>query len=147
MIWTGDPYIEAVPLVKDSSYQARYGYLDISQGTFGQYSLGVAALEVAYHYPFLTGQVAGLSVGWDDERIRHFSQNRLIHDNPALPINWGNYKNPHIPMLDQNGKPYLFLPDQELRRSRPFFYTAGPMMSATTKSFLYFCPTDRNDLN
>ncbi|MEL6867034.1 MAG: polymorphic toxin type 23 domain-containing protein, partial [Bacteroidota bacterium] len=97
----------------------RYGYRDLSATEWGIYSHGILALEWQYGaLPFQ--QIAATALGIDAEAIRHILQNKIIHDGLSFPNRPFSSPNPHIPMLDQNGAPYLFHPDQEIRSARFF---------------------------
>lgn len=116
-LWTGDPYQQ--PRVKDSDYPARYGYKDLSRAPYGHFSHGILGVQVMAALPYYhLGQV---SLGIDAEQIRNFVQNRMIHDMYFLPKNWTQVRNAHYPMLDQQGEPFLYQPEQQVRRPRPYF--------------------------
>ncbi len=120
ILWTGktqDP--NACRISEAGDYPCRFGYKDISKAPCGRFSHGILALQYEQHLPY--NQVLNAGLGIDSERIRHFFQNRLIHDMHFWPKKWNKAKNPHLPMLDKNGDPYLFQKDQELKPSRLFF--------------------------
>jgi hypothetical protein len=121
ILWTGDTRSEGVKRFgkSETDYRGRYGYKDLSQGKYGRFSHGIASLQVQAALPF--GQIASLSVGLDSERVRHVIQNVLIHDMWFLPAGWIKARNPHVPMLDRAGNPYLFRPDQQVRAPRMYF--------------------------
>lgn len=115
MIWTGDPYHEGT-IVQEEGFPSNYGYLSMEEAPFGDCSVGILTFRYGRALPY--GQTAFGELGWDAEQIRNFSQNKLVHDNPLLPINWGKHKNPHIPMLDKDQKEYLYKEGQEIRKAR-----------------------------
>lgn len=119
--WTGDPYTNAEWIKnKDAEhpFRSRFGYIDMSNAPYGDKSVGALAVQVRYLVPVI-GQILDLHAGVDAEQIRNAFQNRLIHDSPVLPINWGKNGNPHIPMVCTDGKPYLYRPEQRIRKPRP----------------------------
>lgn len=119
VIWTGDPYDKANPIRRNDKFPSRAGYLDLLGAPYGNCSHGILSIRALRRLPL--GQTAFVDMGLDAEQIRNIFQNRLVHDNPLLPINWGDFKNPHLPMLDENGDSYLFLPEQKIRSPRLFF--------------------------
>lgn len=121
ILWTGDTRSEGTFKVRESEYPARFGYKDISQGTHGHFSHGILALQVQRNLGL--GQVAQLQLGLDSEWVRHVLQNRLIHDMWFVPQAINKAKNPHLPMLDKEGNPYLFRKDQSVK-STSFFFSA-----------------------
>ena len=119
-LWTGTTHGKKVKRINDGGiYPCRFGYKDISGAHCGQYSHGIVYLQVQQFLPY--HQTASISIGVDDERIRHFFQNKLIHDLVFIPESWQSAHNPHIPMLDKNGKPFLFNEGQELQEMRFYF--------------------------
>ncbi|MEO1516612.1 MAG: polymorphic toxin type 23 domain-containing protein [Bacteroidota bacterium] len=117
LLWTGDPHHKACRWVKEAEdYPCRFGYRDLSASPLGAYSHGIGSLTVGW--ALLDGQWAAVELGIDSERIRHALQNRLIHDGLRWPKGERGPKNPHIPMLDAHGQPYLFGEDQQIRPSR-----------------------------
>ena len=112
LMWTGDTRGN-VRSVLASDYPAPYGYRDISANKYGSYSHGVLALQLHLAVPY--GQVLQMGAGIDAEQVRHFIQNKVVHDLPFLPKKWNKAKNQHCPMLDKEGKPYLYQEDQAVR--------------------------------
>lgn len=133
LIWTGDPYyrqhIEPPQPLKPDDFPASCGYLPLEGVPYGDRSVGTLSFRITRQLPF--GQTAFFDLGWDAEQIRNVGQNRLIHANPLLPINWFGDQNPHIPMLDTEGKEYLYLPEQQIRPGR-FYGQMG------LNQFMYF---------
>lgn len=117
VLWTGDARGAGVKKVTDSAYPARFGYRDVSQVPYGRFSHGILSLQAQALMPW--SQIGHASLGIDAEQVRHFLQNRLIHDMPFIPDRWIKAKNLHYPMLDRTGMPYLFLPGQQVRKPRP----------------------------
>lgn len=114
ILWTGDTHGEKTCRINEpGDYPCRYGYKDISKAHCGQYSHGILALQYQHYLGYQ--QTAQASMGIDAEQVRHFFQNKLIHDMPFWPRKWNKVHNPHLPMLDKNGAPYLFEEGQELK--------------------------------
>ena len=114
-LWTGDPEFDIRPAVRDSPYPSRFGYYDLSECKYCDYSHGVLALQVRQSLPFR--QTIQASFGVDSEHVRHIGQNKIIHDMASLSMRWILAENPHIPMLDENNEQYLF---KEGQRVKPF---------------------------
>lgn len=111
--WTADPYAEGTSTITDNpTYQdkAKYGYRALSKVRYSDKSAGILRLNVLHHSPWANQEI-GASVGIDAEQVRHGLQNRAIHDSFIL-------KNPHIPMIDTEGHPYLFQEGQTIRAPR-----------------------------
>ncbi len=99
--WTGET--RGAPSAQYAYKNMSRAYKNLSEQLYGKESNGILSLSYqrAQHLaPF------GLELGIDDERIRHFFQNKLIHD---FPYAWKKnlVRNKHLPMLDQLGQPYL----------------------------------------
>ena len=109
--WTGDPKTPQARLVRDSDYHARRGYKDLSASTHGKYSHGILALQAEGLLDL--GQVWRANLGIDAEQVRHFMQNKFMHD-----MITGGY---HYPMLDEEGKPYLLKEEQKVRPVKLFY--------------------------
>ncbi len=120
IIWTGETRCKEKVSYTDSDYPSRYGYHDVTKCKYGHFAHGIGALSATYLPEDWFGQHFSMAIGIDHEKIRHFFQNRLIHDMYFMPDGINPSRNLHYPMLDQNGNPYLFLKDQILKR--PEFY-------------------------
>lgn len=124
-LWTGNS--NHTPIIKSKDYPAQYGYRDISGTTYGRFSHGILTLQVLQALPY--GQLAGGEIGLDSERIRHFLQNKLMHDLYFVPKKWNPSQNPHVPMLDADGLPYLFKPGQKLKPTQGVLhFTLNPYL-------------------
>jgi len=119
-LWHGNTHGRNARRVKDAgAYPCRHGYKDLSATHCGRFSHGIMALQVQQMLPY--AQTAHAGIGIDSEKIRHFWQNKVIHDLLLFPASWENAHNPHYPMLDENGAPYLFEEDQVLKPAAFFF--------------------------
>ena len=117
-LWTGNS--NNTPVITNQGYPSQYGYRDMSNTAYGQYSHGVLTFQVLQALPFR--QIAMAEIGLDAERIRHFLQNQLMHDLYFVPQKWNPSKNPHIPMLNDEGGAYLFRADQQIKPVRGIFH-------------------------
>lgn len=117
-LWTGNS--NRTPVIDNTKYPSQYGYREMSAATYGRFSHGILTLQVLHALPF--GQIVGGEVGVDAERVRHFLQNRLMHDLYFVPKKWNPSKNPHVPMLDDDGLPYTFQRGQRLKRAKGVFH-------------------------
>lgn len=113
ILWTGDTRSKGVKKIKESDYPAKHGYKDLSTALYGGFSHGISCLQAKVLLPY--NQVGQAQLGVDSEQIRHLLQNKLIHDMVFLPDEWIKAKNFHVPMVDKDGKPFLFEDGQELK--------------------------------
>lgn len=123
--WTGDPYQNA-EWVRDSTFPSRFGYINTYDAPYGRHSVGALGVEIEQILPYY--QYAHAAIGVDAEQIRNFMQNKLIHDSPLIPANWGDNdegKNPHIPMICVDGKCYLYQAEQKIRPAKFYFQLRG----------------------
>lgn len=111
--------------VTDESYPFNHVYENTKGGNYTQSSHGLLSAQFKYVDEFY--QTYQTNIGIDAERVRHFVQNRLIHDILVFPKLTGNI-NAHIPMLDKEGKQYLFKEGQEVKPMK--FYMNGFMNSS-----------------
>ncbi len=119
LLFTGDVLAKQSRRILTSRYPARNGYMDLSKSSCGQCSHGIIAIQFE---SAVTGtQAVSFQAGIDDEQIRHRIQNKWIHDMPWLTIGKNHYKNPHVPMLQENGEPYLFESGTKVRKARSYF--------------------------
>lgn len=117
-LWIGNPFFGNFKAFIDKNYPSRFGYKDMTGGKYTNYSHGIVTLQVNRLFQY--GQIASLNLGVDWEYFRHFFQNWLIHDTYFLPKKWTKLGNPHIPMLDTTGSPYLFKPNQKVKKATFF---------------------------
>lgn len=126
LLWTGDTKCkELIKNTAESRYPSRYGYKDLSKCLYGNYSHGILALGFAFAPENSFRQHVGASIGVDAEKIRNLIQNKIIHDMYFLPEALVRSKNLHVPMLDENGKPYLFQESQQLKPPSLFFQASA----------------------
>ena len=127
-LWTGDPFYMTVQPIYDD-YPNPSGYEDMSGARFTDNSHGILAAQIIRLLPY--HQQVSMNVGIDAEQVRHVLQNRLIHDLPFIPKGWNPPRQPHIPMVAEDGKPYLYREGQVIRKARfwgnvnmntPYFY-------------------------
>ncbi len=95
------------------------GYMDTTNGVYTRYSHGL--LSGQFKMAVDRGQTLQANMGIDAEQVRNFVQNRLIHDMLFIPRKWYKPKNCHIPMLDVNGKQYLYRPNQKIKPAQPYW--------------------------
>ena len=122
LLWTADntdkKKIKVPP--GESAYNSKHGYYDLSQTKHGRYSQGILALHAAYDLPY--SQTISVDAGIDAEQVRHVLQNKILHDMPFVPDKWIKAINPHFPMLDTEGNPFLDKENQKIRK--PLFFGA-----------------------
>jgi len=114
--WTADPYGSNSITMKSKQFPAKYGYRRTKNALYEGNSAGVLAIGIEQYLGF--GQYVGATLGIDADQIRNAFQNILIHDSFLL-------KNPHVPMVDREGKQYLYEEGQEVRAAKFFFQIQG----------------------
>lgn len=114
-MWTGET--RGAKVIENSTYPSSRGYKDLSNSLYGKNSSGILSVSYTRSFEFLP---LSFELGIDDERIRHFFQNKLIHDFPYL-LKTNPMRNRHLPMLDEHGLPYVDSKTQEIRKSRLVF--------------------------
>lgn len=122
ILWTGNTSNKNIKVVKDENYPARFGYKDISKAEYFNRSHGILAAQLNYKLPY--GQIINSRIGADAEQIRNVIQNRMMHDMYFLPKKWIPHANPHVPMVSEDEKLYLFKKNQKIKPAR-FFFDAG----------------------
>ena len=115
VLWTGNTNSANTRKVRDHSF-ARFGYIDMSRAEYGHLSCGLLGIQAEYAFPY--HQTGSITLGIDDERVRNFLQNKLAHDSWFLPEKLNRARNYHIPMIDADGKMYLYKPGQHIRPRR-----------------------------
>jgi hypothetical protein len=105
--------------VDDPDYPSRNGYMDMSQSLYGNVSAGLLSIQIQYAAPY--GQILQASMGTDDEHVRNFFQNKLIHRLFFSPKNGRWRGGSDLPMIDTEGKMYLYKPGQKIRQAKFYF--------------------------
>jgi hypothetical protein len=117
VLWTG--FSNKAPKLLDS---LKNRFVDIANAPMGKHSHGILAANIAL--PLMSKQYAHAEIGVDDESIRDFFQNKLVHQ--RTPFNRKNQT--RVPQLDANGNSRIYA-NQSKRPSRLFanfgFNTAG----------------------
>lgn len=114
--WTADPYGLGSITMQSKNFPAKYGYRKTKNALYEGNSAGVLSIGVEQYLGF--GQYLGAAIGVDAEQIRNAFQNVFIHDSFLL-------KNPHVPMIDTEGKQYLYEEGQKVRAAKFFFQIQG----------------------
>jgi hypothetical protein len=117
-LWTGNA-TKRTRKVRDSGYPSRHGYMDMTDAHYGHLSHGLLSLQ--YTRVLDRFQTIQVRLGVDAEQVRHVFQNRIMHDMYPIPDDWIPQKNHHVPMLDDQGRPYLFGAGQRIRPARLYF--------------------------
>lgn len=115
VFWTGD-YVGCTVVKDDPKYKTRWGYRLNDKATYGHTSVGAVYFQASALFPFQ--QTPEFRIGIDDERVRNFMQNKLIHNAPFAPDFAMKREVYHIPMFDENGNQYLYQNNQEIRPSK-----------------------------
>lgn len=113
LMWTGET--RGAKVIENSTYPSSRGYKDLSASLYGKHSHGILSVSYARSLDF---SPISVELGIDDERIRHFFQNKVIHDFPYF-LKTNPMRNRHLPMLDENGLPYVDPSSQRLRKPKP----------------------------
>ncbi len=114
-LWTGDPFYSTIqPIFKN--YPNPSGYEDMTGSRFTDNSHGILAMQIIRLLPYQ--QQVSMNIGIDAEQIRHTLQNRFIHDLPFIPKRFNPRRQPHIPMVADDGQPFLFQDGQVIRKAR-----------------------------
>lgn len=124
--WTGMGYEGAK--IKSHDYPGKNGYKDLSKAKYGHISHGILALRLDYQWKYM--QTFRSEAGIDAEQVRHILQNKFVHDF-LVPSGITKYENPHYPMLQADGTPYLFKEGQKIRPAKPYFQTG-------TNQFMFY---------
>jgi len=100
----------------DPSYPSRNGYMDMSHSLYGNVSAGLLSAQIQYAAPY--GQLLQGNIGIDAERVRNFFQNKLVHQLFFSPKKGRWRGGADIPMIDSQGKMYLYKKGQKIRQDR-----------------------------
>lgn len=102
--------------VEDPSYPSRFGYRDIEKALYGRFSHGLLSLRADFMLNY--DQTVRAEAGIDAEQIRHFIQNKIIHD--GISGRLVKSQSPHYPMLQKDGTMYLYKENQKIRPVKPY---------------------------
>ena len=116
--WMGNADSPKVKKIRDNSF-ARFGYKDLSEAEYGKYSHGLLSVQLEHVFPH--SQTGRLNLGLDSEHVRNYVQNKVMHDLYFWPEKWNPARNYHVPMLDSDGFPYTYQPEQEVKPTIFFF--------------------------
>lgn len=119
VLWTGNANSDSVKVVENTDYPARFGYKNMEKVEYGNFSHGLFTLQIQQFLPY--GQAVRANIGADSEKVRNIVQNKIIHDMWYLPKCLVFRKLRNIPMLDTQGKPYLYKPKQKIKPSTLFY--------------------------
>ena len=108
--WTG----QRGKHIDDANYPSRNGYMDMSNSLYGNVSAGLLSFQVEYAAPH--GQIFQGSAGIDAEQVRNFFQNKLVHRFFFSPSKERWRGGADLPMIDAQGKMYLYKKEQKIRR-------------------------------
>ncbi len=100
----------------DPNYPSRNGYMDMSQSLYGYVSAGLLSAQIQYAAPY--GQILQGNIGIDAERVRNLFQNKLVHELFFSPKKEHWRGGADLPMIDTEGKMYLYKKDQKIRPDR-----------------------------
>lgn len=114
ILYTGQTKCAQMKRIKDSPYPSRFGYKDMSDCIHSDCSHGTLSFQ--YSRASNYKQYYQANFGIDAEQIRNFIQNKVIHDMYFIPRFLNSAENPHIPMIDENGKLYLFRKGQKIKK-------------------------------
>lgn len=102
----------------DPGYPSRNGYMDMSRSLYGNVSAGLFSAQIQYSSPF--GQIVQGNVGIDAEQVRNLVQNRLVHRLFFSPKDGQWRGGADLPMIDSEGKMYLYKSNQKIRPVKPY---------------------------
>ncbi|MEI6019492.1 MAG: polymorphic toxin type 23 domain-containing protein [Bacteroidota bacterium] len=93
-------------------------YMDSVGGPYVNQSHGLLSVQVnSKNY---VDQNLQMNAGIDAEQVRNVIQNKFIHDMPFIPSKWVKNKNCHLPMLDTDGKLFLYQANQKVKKPKLF---------------------------
>lgn len=114
-MWTGQYFRRHE---SDDPHFFRGCYMDTAGGVYTHLSHGL--LSAQFKYNVMYSQNAQISIGTDAEQVRNVMQNKFIHDMKYVPRKWNKTKNCHLPMIDENGNPFIYNRGQKVRRPKPY---------------------------
>ncbi len=116
-LWTGET--RNAPFTYRNIGKMKAGFKILEELPYGKTSHGILYASGVYHLPY--SQNAFVKVGIDSEEIRHFIQNRFIHDLIFLPDKFPRHSS-HYPRLDKNGCATF---NKKERRKDRFYFQIG----------------------
>ena len=116
-IWTGET--SETNWIKVSNKGCPNGFRILEDKPFGKTSHGIA--YVGFDYMLGAYSWLGYKVGVDSEKLRHYLQNRAMHDLVWLP-RCVKRNTPHYPVLDEQGCPVF---DPKKARSSILYFNGG----------------------
>lgn len=125
-LYTGD-YASCSKIKDNDEYPARYGYRSQDMAVFGGKSLGILSLQGEYVGPYF--QSTRVDLGLNSEKIRHYVQNKALHDMPFYTNKMVKRELMHIPMLQSDGRIYTFGKGQAIKPGH-FYYNLSLNPSA-----------------
>lgn len=117
ILWTGNT--NSKKSVKHKEGVGRFGYIDLAEAEHGKVSNGIVSLNWDHYFGW--GQTSRVGLGIDSEHVRNVLQNQLMHDMYLFPKKWNHAQNKHIPMLDDEGNPYINSSEQTLRKRKLYY--------------------------
>lgn len=102
----------------DDAHFKNHCYMDSIGGCYVNQSHGILSFQV--NTKNYADQNLQMNAGLDAEQIRNAVQNKFIHDMPFLPNKWIKNKNCHLPMLDSDGKLFLYQANQKIKKPKLF---------------------------
>ena len=105
-MWTGQM---GQTITNDSLFPFR-GYINAVGGKFPFLSHGLLSAQLKWANEY--GQYLQANIGVDAEQVRNAIQNKAAHT-----VFTNNY---FIPMIDKEGKQYLYQPQQFIKKSKPY---------------------------
>ncbi len=121
ILWTGATRVNGCYRIQNTGYPSRWGYKDLSKNKYGKFSNGVLSIQFENCNNWYINQNIRIDAGIDSEHVRHFFQNKIIHDMFFYPKKWDKANNPHFPMLTESGEPFLFKDNQKVRKPKLYF--------------------------
>jgi hypothetical protein len=97
----------------DPNYPSQNGYMDMSRSLYGNISAGLFSAQIQYAAPH--GQILQGNIGIDAEQVRNLFQNKLVHRLFFSPKKGHWRGGSDLPMIDSEGKMYLYKKDQKIR--------------------------------
>ncbi|MFK8036842.1 MAG: polymorphic toxin type 23 domain-containing protein [Crocinitomicaceae bacterium] len=117
-LYTGD-YASSPKIRDNQNYPARFGYKSQDKSIYGNKSLGILSLQGEYVGPYF--QSARVDLGINSEKVRHFIQNKSLHDMPFYTDKMVKRELMHIPMLQEDGTIYTYDIGQSVKPAS-FYY-------------------------